>query len=138
MPKKIRRMLLHLALNNKKVSKYSLAAMLKPRTGAPSWGVNAAKTHAAYSELQVGELTVGWSDTSNTHAEIRALLNSINMNKGKTDHLAGSRMWVLRAKKDGEVGMARPCKRCISILKKFGVSRIAYTNDQGEAEEIRI
>jgi tRNA(Arg) A34 adenosine deaminase TadA len=39
----------------------------------------------------------------------------------------GSEIWVARVRKDGTLGIARPCPRCMVRIKAAGVSRVAYT-----------
>lgn len=39
----------------------------------------------------------------------------------------GSAVWVARIRKDGSLGIARPCGGCMVRLKSAGVVRVAYT-----------
>ena len=44
----------------------------------------------------------------------------------------GSEVWVARVRKDGTLGIARPCPRCMVRLRSAGVQRIAYTISDAE------
>ena len=39
---------------------------------------------------------------------------------------------VLRFRKDGSLGMAKPCLGCDKILKKAGVDKVQYSTGQGD------
>ena len=39
----------------------------------------------------------------------------------------GSEIWVARVRKDGTLGIARPCPRCMVRIRAAGVRRVAYT-----------
>lgn len=66
------------------------------------------------------------------HAETDALIPLIN---NRID-LSKASIYVYRKMKNGEIGMARPCPRCIQILKQNGVRFINYSTNDGFAEEI--
>jgi deoxycytidylate deaminase len=38
---------------------------------------------------------------------------------------------VLRADDAGNYKNSRPCAQCIQTLKKFGIQRVIYSNDEG-------
>ena len=42
---------------------------------------------------------------------------------------AGAVVYVARTKKDGSVGMSRPCKLCQGVLKARGIAVVIYTID---------
>lgn len=44
----------------------------------------------------------------------------------------GSEIWVARVRKDGTLGIARPCPRCMVRIRAAGVSRVAYTISDDE------
>ena len=52
--------------------------------------------------------------------------------------LKGSTAYILRIRKDGSYGIAKPCESCLSILKHCGVEQVCYTTQVGEfyAEKI--
>lgn len=66
------------------------------------------------------------------HAETDALLPLIN---SKMD-LSQATIYVYRNMKDGMSGMARPCPRCMGLIKSLGIKRINYSTQDGFAEEI--
>lgn len=65
------------------------------------------------------------------HAETDALIPLIN---NKAD-LSQATLFVYR--KMGErAGMARPCPRCMGVIRKLGIRKISYSTPDGFAEEI--
>lgn len=64
------------------------------------------------------------------HAELDALLPLIN----KVD-LSNATMYIYREYKDGTIAMCRPCKSCMSIIRRCGIKKIYYTTPEGYAEE---
>ena len=66
------------------------------------------------------------------HAEIDALLPLI---RNRVD-LTRATIYVFRKNKHNELAMARPCPRCMSIIKEQGIRKIEYTTDLGFASEV--
>lgn len=66
------------------------------------------------------------------HAEIDALLPLIS----KRYDLSRATVYVFRKNKSGNLAMARPCARCMSIIKQQGIRKIEYTTDFGYASEV--
>ena len=134
MPKKIHNILFKTIMQNhdERDYKYSLAAAVKPKIGGMSIGTNTSKTHPHSRQFE-GNILTDWYRV-NTHAEIRALLNAINKSKGNVDRLIGARMWILRAKRDGSMAMAKPCSRCQSVMRMYGIGRISYSTENGMKE----
>lgn len=66
------------------------------------------------------------------HAEIDALLPLI---RNRVD-LTRATIYVFRKNKHNELAMARPCPRCMSIIKQQGIRKIEYTTDLGFASEV--
>lgn len=66
------------------------------------------------------------------HAEIDALLPLI---RNRVD-LTRATVYVFRKNKHNELAMARPCPRCMSIIKQQGIRKIEYTTDLGFASEV--
>lgn len=64
------------------------------------------------------------------HAEINAIFKVKNK-----DILKGATIVTYREKKDGTLGMSRPCPMCYELIKKFGIKKIQYTIDDGIKEE---
>lgn len=65
------------------------------------------------------------------HAETSAL---IPLMKTKTDYSRAT-LYTYREHKDGTLAMARPCSRCMELIKQIGITRIKYTTDDGYATE---
>lgn len=65
------------------------------------------------------------------HAETAALIPLI---KSGVD-LSNAIVYTYREHKNGKKAMARPCQRCMSLLKSCGIKKIRYTTEFGYAEE---
>lgn len=65
------------------------------------------------------------------HAELAALLPLM---RRKVD-LSGATLYVYRETSNNELAMARPCPRCMSIIKKCGIKKIKYSTPDGFAME---
>ncbi len=68
------------------------------------------------------------------HAEEHALAqlpHEVNVKRLK--------VFVTRYKKDGTVGLAKPCHHCMEKLMAYGIKtrQIFYTNNDGEMERVR-
>ena len=103
-----------LAKNTSKLSphpRHKLGAVLVVNGKPISVGHNQYKTHPEAPFVGL-------------HAEIQAIKNS-----GK-DRIKGSSIFVYREKKDGSIGISKPCKHCMRQLKKFGVRWIFYTIEE--------
>lgn len=68
-----------------------------------------------------------------THAEMDAVLKA----RGKHD-LRGTKMYVVRTKPSGGVGMAKPCEICQHILYNYGIKRAYYTIADNEYGVLRV
>jgi len=65
------------------------------------------------------------------HAEVSALLPLIKRHYD----LSGATLYIYRKDKHGTLAMSRPCVRCMSLLKKYGIKKIKYTTPDGFAFE---
>lgn len=65
------------------------------------------------------------------HAETDALLPLMNQ---KVD-LSQASIYVYRSMRNGSQGMARPCPRCMGVIKSLGIKKINYSTPDGFAEE---
>lgn len=65
------------------------------------------------------------------HAEFTALLPLIR----KRVDLTGATIYVYRETADNKLAMARPCPRCMSLIKKYGIKKIKYSTPDGFAVE---
>jgi deoxycytidylate deaminase len=66
------------------------------------------------------------------HAEMHCILQALK--RVSIEDIAGSTMFVSRIKRDGSTGPALPCADCFSVLQKFRVRRIIFTNVEGISE----
>ena len=71
--------------------------------------------------------------TSTLHAEAAAILKLLK--EGRLSSLAGSEMYVTRFTKGGAVGIAKPCERCMDLIRSVGIRRVHYTNYDGVTTE---
>lgn len=66
------------------------------------------------------------------HAETDALIPLIN---SRAD-LSRASIFVYRKMPRGGMGMARPCPRCMGVIRSLGIRKIHYSTPEGFAEEI--
>jgi deoxycytidylate deaminase len=59
------------------------------------------------------------------HGELRCLLSASGID------IAGSDIFVARVTPGGRLGMARPCEKCLEVLRKAGIRRAIYTDQSG-------
>lgn len=96
-----------------------------------SSGHNSAnKTHAF--QAKIDKNFFGCECAGLLHAETDALLPLI---KNNTD-FTNTSIYIYRKMSNNVTGMARPCSRCMSIIKKYGIKNINYTTPDGFATEI--
>lgn len=62
------------------------------------------------------------------HAEIHAIKNALKV--VRVDELKKSCMYVVRYRKDGVTGLAKPCSGCERAIIAFGIKEVIYTNDE--------
>ena len=111
-----------LALNNGR--DYHLAAILRRNGRVIRIGENTSKTHPKFKR-QYPDGTWG----SHMHAEMNVLRFA----------QPGDELEVIRFRKcNHEWTMAKPCLLCMNEMKKFGISKVRYTNWDGQWEEIKI
>lgn len=91
---------------------------------------SASKTHPLQAQLD--KKAFNCDCAGYLHAETDALIPLIN---DKID-LSKASIYVYRKKMYNINGMARPCPRCMSIIKKCGIRYINYSTGDGFAEEI--
>lgn len=51
------------------------------------------------------------------------------------EDLSRASIYVYRQLKDGSLGMCRPCKACMALIKNLGIRKVYYTTYDGYAEE---
>lgn len=113
--------------------KAQIGAVIVSNKHILSVGVNQhTKTHPMQKQYNVHRYGIKNDTLSHcTHAEIDAISKAKN-----TKMLKQSRIYVSRVKKDGSLGMCRPCPACLQALGNSGISEIFYTTDLGYAHEV--
>lgn len=84
--------------------------------------------------LSVGFNRQGWNPLSefyrvekracNIHAEIDAITSKRNRVR-----FEDSKIYIVRLKRNGSVGSAKPCEMCQHVLYNYGIKRAYYTID---------
>lgn len=59
-----------------------------------------------------------------THAEMDAILS-----QRKKTRFKGSKMYVVRIKRNGTVGNGKPCPMCQQVIYNYGIRRVIYSVD---------
>ncbi len=60
------------------------------------------------------------------------------INQAWRSDIAGTTLLVIRVRKDGTLGMAKPCYLCMARIIQAGVKRVIFSNSCGELESIKI
>lgn len=94
----------------KSTYKYALGAVVVYRGKIVGRGYNSVN--------YVGGRTI----LNGTHAEIDAI------NDTRAAHRKGATMYVVRWRKQGDLGCARPCKTCEKVLRKLGIKTVWYSD----------
>jgi len=88
------------------------------------FGHNKAKTNTFQERFNPEDYNVY------THAEIDALKNAIK--RIPINKLHKATMYVVRVKKAGSIGLAKPCnKGCSQAINRFNIGRVVYTTENG-------
>lgn len=88
-----------------------------------------SKCHAMQAKLNKDEF--GYECIGLVHAEVDALLPLL---KRRLD-LSRASIYVYRQRKDGSLGLARPCASCMSLIRRLGIRNVYYTNEGGYSHE---
>jgi len=104
-----------LAKNVSKTSHHrvKMGAVIVKNGNVISISANRAKTHPK----------AAW-EGHGLHCEVSSILYA-----GKCD-LNGSSIFVYRENKKGKISIAKPCKECQKVLKKYGFRKMYYTIDE--------
>ena len=111
------------------VQRARLGAVLVSHNKVVNASPNLEKTHPMQAHLNKlrGFDSMGSGERNILHAEIATLLKSrdldIEWNK--------SMLFIARLKKNGDLGLARPCNACMGLIKQYGIKNIYYTTDNG-------
>lgn len=95
---------------------HTLCALVVSKNEVLSIGYNQTKTHP------ISEGT----PQMHLHAEMHALL--------RCPSPEGADVVVARSKPSGRPGLARPCERCMGLLRRAGVRRVIYTLNSDSAD----
>ena len=87
------------------------------------------RCHAVQAKLD--KEMFGCECPGKVHSEVDALLPLI---KSRVD-LSKAYIYVYREHKNNTLACARPCSRCMKLIKQCGVKRIYYTSDDGYIRE---
>ena len=68
------------------------------------------------------------------HAEV-VLVQKLRWKFGNGLDWSKVHLYLYREYKDGTLAPSRPCKSCLAMIKELGIKRIAYTTEDGYAEE---
>lgn len=66
---------------------------------------------------------------ASVHAEI-AVISKL-MKPKHVHKLQGSKLYISRVRKNGKLGLAKPCSECLSVIKSVGIREIIYTTENG-------
>lgn len=96
-------------------------------------GFNTDRTHttqAKYNKWRYRE-----SDNKYLPEKLHAELAALTKIKYLDIDFSKVHIYVYRELRNGELGMARPCKACMAAIKQMGIKNIHYTTDSGYAAE---
>lgn len=112
------------------VGNQTLAACVVKRNKIMSFGHNKNKTHPLQNKFNKHP------QANYLHAEIDAIKNALK--RYSVDDLIGSTIYVVRTKKDGSEGLAKPCKGCMQAIESFGIAKVIYTsNIEGNYQKLK-
>lgn len=100
----------------------AMAAVLVKGSRIISVGINYLnKTHPDQKErvCRNGRIV----SNNRIHAELDALIRADHEN------IIGSTLYVIRRKKNMDLGLARPCTACAELVKSYGIKKIVYSTD---------
>ena len=87
------------------------------------------KCHSLQAELDIKHFNC--MSTGKIHAETSAIIPLL---KTRGD-FSRATLYTHRVHKDGSLAMARPCDRCMTLIKQLGITKIKYTTEYGYATE---
>jgi tRNA(Arg) A34 adenosine deaminase TadA len=103
------------------VGNQTLAACVVKRNKIISFGHNKKKTHPLQNKFNKHPQAIY------LHAEIDAIKNALK--RLSVEDLIGSTLYIVRTKKDGSEGLAKPCYGCMQAIESFGIAKIVYTTN---------
>lgn len=111
--------------------KHQLGCVLVHSHHIVSSGHNSATKYHSF-QAQIDKKFFGCECKGPVHAEVDTLLPLIKQKY----NFGGSTLYVYRQHKDGSLALAKPCPRCMALIKEQGIRKIKYTTEDGYAIEI--
>lgn len=105
---------------------------LRFRVGAVVANLGAEWTHCNVRKTHPQLRAHGYPEWADLHAELGAIMMA-----GEAECM-GATVYVARLKRDGTVGLAKPCSYCMSALYYSGVKRVVWTVGDDKVEEVRL
>jgi len=121
---KIHNLLKTLAQSGESAGNQQLAAAVVYNGNIVAFGQNSYKTHPFQKRFAKNEESVY------LHAETLAIYNALK--KLTLEELAKSTLYILRLKKTGETGLAKPCPGCARCINTFNIKKVYYTGNNPE------
>jgi deoxycytidylate deaminase len=110
-----------LAMNNGR--DFHLAAVLFRNNHVVRIGTNSSKTHPRFRRTHKNG-----QESSHLHAEMDVLRFA----------KPGDTLLVIRFSARGQVTMAKPCEHCQKHIRDAGITKVRYTDWNGEAQEWKV
>lgn len=60
------------------------------------------------------------------------------INRAWRSNIVGTTLVIVRIRRNGSIGMSKPCGLCMKRLIQAGVKRVVFSNHDGELEAIRL
>lgn len=73
---------------------------------------------------------------STQHAEEMAIVKLLRQEDFNS--LAGSTIYVTRFTRAGNVGLAKPCSRCMSLIRSVGITHCVYSDTGGNVGSMKL
>jgi len=106
------------ALTFKSEHRIPVAAVLGKGSSVIKQSTNLIKTHPL-QENQYLTKQYSQSHANSTHAEV-IILGNLKYSKKHS-------LYICRRKKDGTLGLSKPCVVCLEVIKKTNIRKITYT-----------
>lgn len=119
---KIRNKLKALAEDVEPVSRVRLVAAVLYKNKIISIGKNQYKTHPVMKKFGRN------SEAIYLHAEIDAINKAAKLLSEK--QFKKSHLYVVRVKKDGSLGLAKPCNGCQKCIDHYNINTVEYTSNE--------
>ena len=85
---------------------------------------------------KVGHKSIHGAWPNSIHAEVAVISKLL---KPKHFHkLQGSRLFITRIRKNGQLALAKPCPQCFSLIKSVGIREVIYTTNKQTIERIKL